>query len=972
MILGRTRSETARLLDDEDLEEINLSTGSFNDQISESVNNAFFPGDDDDESSGDEDSREYADDEMSVNRQHEKIVGMTLRECLAEANPINLHFSLSCDVDSVEAFCPTAVDLALLMPNATGFLNPLTRRTRSSSGSRGTICSGLCGLYSYVSGVPLKNIPLGSVPNMTIMCFQNGPFDLYVNFYYLGRISLAKRSFFTTEQYMVINAAMNIAKFHVGYLITDDEREEWGLCTFEDYEKKMERMPSIERPPGREFGQRAHMGKGVAQMFIIAFGQALKLMAEPEDDDTYHARYESLDFSDPVYTGVLGMADPPVVSKDQLSLTALQLYENCTYTALTAGTKDNFSRDTPTAGDKLFYEYSLQLDSNFRSINRLSRDMTKMSKYAIQLAKKKFDLSSTNSSLMFDVGFEFRSLTNGRCLFIDSDNMKSTLRDLARNQAVVMNSQYFASMLDEDDMEELVNNEVDVFDFNENDPNGEPDPLGSLSSIFSLWAKMQANIYEIYSTKNLFINMHTGPVRMVPMRASAGGTPGIKLSPARSGRGILGLQAYIPALKALLGVQSPHSKNALLSRMPSLLQVVLSPRSFCYASRTSAQQGLRKCLNSFRILRAQFEQGLLFRRQGARFEFFVEVKERGLPTIPEIPVLDILSLVNFSVLKDVVTDLVDDWLNPLLHTFDQQGTVEPSVLTAETKSALYARSELLCNFFDACVFKGPFMKKLKPYLPRVSLYYIPSQLQVEIPDRDKEITTLTSGLDRMMIPSGILRWRANPREAPNADEDKREGALVSHMLPGLSKLVRLPKDYCKAELRARQLFMSYTALNCEVHRLENDDSVEADEVEAPEVDDIAIPKEFGLFSEPDVKKLADLQESYRYSLIRDLCKDLASMYHREMHHQLIEKDSRLTRSQKKAIPPLSFPATDLELMELVQAHPELDPILRLATDNPDTAKNSERKGIRTVGRYPADFTCLSDAETIAQAIMMDH
>ena len=916
---------------------------------------------------------------------------------------LEMTFNLTADIDSIGIVFPSSIDIAKVMPKAVGAIRVQTRRTRATGSSRFSVRSGLGGISSYVQRTKLKNIPLGCFPNMTLLCLQNGPFDMYLNLFYFKR-SLRMRSFFSNAQHIVLNVAMNIARYHIMDLVHFGEIKLFKLCDLEQYSRVMVRLGQIECAPSNSFMESvSYLPRGVVHMFLIGFERALMLLANKEGGPFREFEsFDKIDFLDPLYTGSDPMKDPPALTKDDIRELALEISDHHTFVAVTAGCKDTFDRMSNRGCSYMFEINKTNQSEDARYLRTIDSDAEQISKNAYYIARKYFRLDKSDRVLsVFDVGLELFPYDQGSCLLVNTAHVQQLLRRMRQDDNVVISNANVAAMMDEKDIEIYINN---VSDQDVDDPSEErfvhDDLLGNMESVFSCMAQMQASLFPMYSSKGYLGSIHSGHIRTVPsvtthiiqedldlaasleeenveeednltnvipltewLKKFKEVEGGVKLSPAREECDCLGLNIYHPPCKALLGATSPLIRSSQLSRLSSLVAMVLSESEWDQSLRRRAYQDLRKGLADLRKLINQYEKGMLeYKMHGVRLEFFMLGGKSAPPssgssrdtyqaevTVPSFDLANSVLLARHMTLAEKSKGLLKKWMTPLERIFNIPQLISIEGLTPEIKTALYARSELLCHFFNVNRFDSPFIKALRPYVPAQGIYDIPGSLERPLSLDLQGTTGLSKGTDTCLMPLGKFKPVTSVRVV-DANVLKEENKLVTPLVSVFSRVCRLPRVYAKAWCRVRSTFMKYA----KIARMDEEAMTNSDELSfAPGIVSEA-DLCFGLFDEVDYSDFGGLDEDHRYDMHRELARIIADVYHQEWFDHLIVRNPRLASLN---ITINDFPATENELKAFHHQFPQAKHtiILSLESSIPFSSAGIERQGVSSTGKSLCPF-----------------
>lgn len=952
------------------------------------------------------------------------------------------------DADSLSLNAASAFDLVKTFPSATGTMCFSTNRVRSTGSSRFCLRSGLSNICSRVLGSKMKNIPLHFFPNITLMSFHVGPIQVYCNFYYLGRRNLSKRSFLTNKELVVINVCLNLAKMHVVELLGTPFLAEYvdafGYSTdaqltnlIIDFRNTLMNGPTIETAPRNSTMRQTEFGAGEAQLLLFAFDLALHALheenGEVEDRSLPDLDLAVIPFESAAYTGTNLISTLPELSRTAITGIASELFQHHTFTGNSAGFKKTFARmnpdikikkrfrlegaDVSEADDDVVADDDEEdenpaVEPSVLSAKKLYADIGRRSQVVIGMFKNLLSLHPDVTAVL-DVGVEFRPVKKGQLFLVDTQATRTELRRSNGVNGVILNSRTFADMMDEADVEEFITNqsEDDELDFPGNEPGNQStgDDLDSLPSMLAAMADMHASTYESLALKGAYSNIHPGPIRCIPSRPMGPGTGWIFLEPARSMFSFLGMQAYVPMLKAVCGAFSPLHHKALLSKLPSLVQTVLSPMAFDIATREKAFADCKECLRRLVILRNEYDVRMkVFTDCGCRFETFVLLKsgtgvadeeddslvgahpdeivgradhqpteddpsgndeESTAPeeitdeeqTLPEFRYLKCFRGIPQAKLRQQHEKILDLWFSPLEKVFLTERVFDSTGLSPACKTALFAFASLLVKFFDAAPYDGPLVKELRKRIPDGYMFHIPRDCRKQLTQTEKDLTNLEYGVDPLLMPVGRFAAITTVR-VPVGDTLGRD-VNFNYIISTLTKKVRLPREFASAHLQVKHWFLKYCDLGERICLFETEGEVGEPR---PTIDDDAA-SDFGYFEEPVFERLHYLNEIERTEFLSEISGVFARLYQQEWYN------IKVTRNKDYEDPSMElhdFPGNEGEFYHLNVTHADSTPHIQLARTKTD-ATRQQKLGIVTAGMFVILISVVSDFAMIAIQVLTE-
>lgn len=350
-------------------------------------------------------------------------------------------------------------------------------------------------------------------------------------------------------------------------------------------------------------------------------------------------------------------------------------------------------------------------------------------------------------------------------------------------------------------------------------------------------------------------------------------------------------QAYNPIFIRLT------RKNALkkikeLGALPAMIQDILSNSVLFHDSQSTKRQKekivellgkLEKTIADFRN-EIEISNG----RNSVRLEMYyastLNDKESDV-FFPEFDVFDLFNVSVKNVYFQVYSKILKEISDPLMITFcrDNKAITNYDELSSDCKRMLLCQSEALLTAVEFPTFSGKIMKKIRNLNKEVGwerqLFSANPELVTKLPESDRRLTTLKSGLSKRVMPFPEVEVGKVPRYK-NDDIVNRLPEYVQMFQSESMKNVTLKNQYATVvgSIIARswctlEEYKAATTMNYQ-------------------------KKTIGVFDLPPFEDFWSLHSSYQQALMKMLAQTVVNAYDFEWHHTVKEKTKKNSRNTR--------------------------------------------------------------------------
>lgn len=386
----------------------------------------------------------------------------------------------------------------------------------------------------------------------------------------------------------------------------------------------------------------------------------------------------------------------------------------------------------------------------------------------------------------------------------------------------------------------------------------------------------------------------------------------------------------------LLGI---HMENLLKGHPEPSLQLI--PDDFSAAL-------VRSTLEEVEAIVSGIEADTIHSRVGSiptRFEIFHLSDDLDMEYTPviSVPFHSIINVCKTSHLCQLYHRILRDAVNPLLHTFANQGggsVGQPlSSLSSAAKVSLMYHAELLALALEVPAYAKPILDQFKPARGNPLVRQVPPDQRTSLSSLETERTGLRYGLQpRLLQLRRTIHTNTDNRSYQDLLlRDDRFNMYCANLAPK----VRNIRKYTESETHLMQAFRSWggnSGLGL-----------------APDVDE---SDGTCVFEEPDYVALKTLSEVQRRDLYAVLCRILMELYREEWGYIVSQKTVKHCRRKNRrhrprvALVPLKMEEVPCDLFSLGSVRREFESFLSCMTSN--RPKFLDRRGfVTSIGKRVA-------------------